>query len=99
MELRPEFVLPVLAKTLRDIVLPALDKDHEVAQDQTRLAIAFLEVLDAQFAVLPLYDADELNRYIDFARKVRAAIASHVPDEAALIDDALGMAEIGLPPL
>lgn len=44
-ELRPEYLLPVIAKTLQDVVLPVLDNHQQVAQEQLKLAIGFLTIM------------------------------------------------------
>lgn len=67
MELRAEFLIPAISKTLKDVVLPALDDEHQVAQEQINLAIGFLNILAQQQPIQHAYDLDELNRHQLFA--------------------------------
>jgi hypothetical protein len=62
MELRPEYLLPVIAKTLQDVVLPVLDEHQQVAQEQLKLAIGFLNLLAQNGPMQFAFDVDELRR-------------------------------------
>ena len=93
MELRPEFLMPIIAKTLRDVVLPALDENQQVAAEQLKLAIGFLDIMGLQSK----FDEDEHRRHAALAGELRAliseakvslpasAFAEPVGDEASLV--------------
>ena len=95
MELRPEFILPIVSRTLRDTVLPAVDETHEVAQEQLKLAIGFLDVLIGQLPVLPAFDRDELHRHAALAKEL-AALDVDI-DKAALRKALYGVGGARLP--
>ena len=74
MELRPEFLLPAVAKTLRDVVLPAVDPENQVAQEQLNLAIGFLGILADRLPLFFAFDTDELTRHLDLAEQLVALL-------------------------
>lgn len=89
MELRPEFLLPAIAKSLRDTVMPAIDETHEVALEQLGLAIGFLDVLSGQLPILPAYDLDEYERHLDLARNLAS-----LEGAAAVVEELAGLKKI-----
>ena len=84
MELRPEFLLPAISKTLKDVILPALDETHQVAQEQLKLAIGFLDILASQRHLLFAFDLDELARHAEMAQGL-AGLLGKSADHAALL--------------
>jgi len=101
MELRPEFLLPAMAKTLRDVVLPALDPAQQVAAEQLNLAIGFLDILALRLPLTFAFDLDETRRHLALAETLasltgrdddgaignaHALLAASPADPAALLD-------------
>ena len=95
MELRPEFVLPMISRILRDTVLPAVDEKHEVAQEQLKLAIGFLDVVIGQLPVIAAFDKDELDRHVSLAGNLCALAAN---ESSAALRSALDGAKDGALP-
>lgn len=97
MELRPEFLMPIIAKTLRDVVLPALDENQQVAAEQLKLAIGFLDIMGLRAPLQSKFDEDEHRRHAALTGELRAliseakvslpasAFAEPVGDEASLV--------------
>src|SRR3546814_10299091 len=75
MELRPEFLMPIIAKTLRDVVLPALDENQQVAAEQLKLAIGFLDIMGLRAPLQSKFDEDEHRRHAALAGELRALIS------------------------
>lgn len=95
MELRPEYLLPVIAKTLQDVVLPVLDEHQQVAQEQLKLAIGFLNILASNGPLQFAFDVDELKRLTDLAESLQHAVGGSAANDAALgaareVRDAVG---------
>ena len=88
MELRPEFLLPAMAKTLRDVVLPALDPAQQVAQEQLNLAIGFLDILALRLPLTFAFDLDETRRHLALA-KALAGLTGMDGDGAIATADAV----------
>ena len=87
MELRPEFLLPAISKTLKDVILPALDETHQVAQEQLKLAIGFLDIMASQRHLLFAFDLDELARHAALAGEL-AGLLGKTADHADLLAQA-----------
>lgn len=79
MDVRPDLQLQSMIKAMHDIVLPAVDADNRLAQEQARLVIATLQLVAKR---LPLayrydrYDRDELGRYLALARELLAEVGA-----------------------
>jgi hypothetical protein len=84
MELRPEYLLPVIAKTLQDVVLPVLDEHQQVAQEQLKLAIGFLNIMAQNGPMQFAFDVDELHRLTDHAIALKAAVGSGAASQTAI---------------
>jgi len=68
MDVRPDIQLKVVLKALTDVILPAVDPDNKLAQEQTRLAIGTLQLVAKRLPIAYRYDRDELNRYVGLSR-------------------------------
>ena len=51
MELRPSLQVKIVLKALTDVVLPAVDPNNKLAQEQARLCIGTLQIMASR---LPL---------------------------------------------
>ncbi len=70
MELRPDLLLRAAAKAMTDVVLPALDTDNKLAQEQGQLVLASLNFVVQRIPQLYRFDCDELARSVEFAAKL-----------------------------
>lgn len=85
MEVRPEIQIKVILKALTDVILPAVDPDNKLAQEQTRLAIGTLQLVAKRLPIAYRYDRDELNRYVGFSKDLVAQVGK-AADESAIAD-------------
>jgi len=67
MQMRPDIQLQSVIKTLTEVVLPALDPSHQLAQEQIRIAIGVLGLMRQQIPLQFRFDCDELRRWLKFA--------------------------------
>ena len=87
MELRPEFQLKTAIRALTDVVLPAVDPDNRLAQEQARLVIGMLGLLMQRLPLAYRYDLDELSRSLSLAAELSSLAASRPPGEVAPLED------------
>jgi hypothetical protein len=76
MEVRPDLQIQVILKALKDVILPAVDKDNKLAQEQTHLAIGTLQLMAKFLPIAYRYDRDELDRYVRLSRDLLAQIGN-----------------------
>lgn len=81
MELRPEFLIQTIIKTLRDTVLPAVDPDNKLATEQAQLVVAMLGIVQQRLPLMYRFDRDELDRSLALAEALQAQ-AAEVPGVA-----------------
>ena len=82
MELRPEFLLRAAAKAMTDVVLPALDPDNKLAQEQGHLVLASLNLVMQRLPQMYRFDCDELARSLGLAERL-GVIAAQAADTGA----------------
>jgi hypothetical protein len=70
MELRPEFQLRTMIKTMTDTVLPAIDPQNKLALEQGHLIVAMLRFLAQRLPLALRYDRCELAAYVDLAERL-----------------------------
>ena len=73
MQMRPEVQLASVIKALTDVVLPAVDPDNKLAQEQGRLAVGLLALLSQQLPMQHSFDCNELQRLIDYSGQLQNA--------------------------
>ena len=78
MDVRPELQLQSMIKAMNDIVLPAVDIDNRLAQEQAHLVIATLQLVANRLPIAYRYDRDELERYVGLSRDLLAAVGGTV---------------------
>lgn len=101
MQLRPQLQIQSILKAMTDVVLPAVDANNKLAQEQTRLIMGTLGLMARQLSVQFRFDCDELVRLIEFARELQqlsqggqetsaanAALASCTESAKAILDRA-----------
>ena len=70
MQLRPEVALRAMIKSLRDVVLPAVDPDNKLALEQLQVSIGLLSLMEQRLPLSFRFDCDELRRLLDFAAEL-----------------------------
>jgi hypothetical protein len=76
MELRPAIMLQSVAKSLTDIIIPAVDPDNKLAQEQSRLILGLVQLAASQLPLLYRYDRHELDRLVKLADALTALPSS-----------------------
>lgn len=97
MDLRPELQLKAAIKALTDVVLPAVDPNNKLAQEQGHLAVGMLSIALERLPLLYRYDRDELKRQLALAARLQALTAGTPGAEAeraALADGAAQGSEL-----
>ena len=67
MELRSSLQVKIVLKALTDVVLPALDPNNKLAQEQARLCIGTLSIMASRMPLAFQFDCDKLNRLLELA--------------------------------
>ena len=80
MDVRPDIQLQSMIKAMNDIVLPAVDADNRLAQEQARLVIATLQLVAKRLPIAYRYDRDELARYVALSRDLLAQVSASLAD-------------------
>lgn len=86
MQMRPQIQIKSVIKALTDVVLPAVDPENKLAQEQARLAIGLLTLLNQQLPVQYAFDCDELKRLLACAEQLRGAVQGGAETAAALAE-------------
>lgn len=71
MELRPDIQIQVILKAMTDVVLPALDPNNKLAQEQSRLVVGMLNILSQRLPLMYRFDRDELARSLALVDTLR----------------------------
>lgn len=71
MELRATFQIPTLIKAMTDVVLPALDPNNKLAQEQAQLIIGSLHLIAQRLPLQYRYDRHELDSFIELATQLQ----------------------------
>ena len=79
MDLRPEFLIKTVIKAMTDVVLPAVDQDNKLAQEQTKLVIGMLQLTASRLPIMYRFDCDELSRSLALADTLQEQ-AKELPD-------------------
>lgn len=88
MDVRPDIQIQSMIKAMIDVVLPAVDPDHKMAQEQARLIIGTLQLVAKRLPIAYRYDVDELRRYLAFARDILEVVGQKCGGaEGAQLDD------------
>lgn len=74
MQLRNDVSLNAIINSLSKIVLPAVDANNALAQEQLQISIGLLQLMAARAPLEFDYDCDELKRLIEFSCQLMAAI-------------------------
>jgi hypothetical protein len=60
-----------MIKAMTDVVLPAVDTQNKLAQEQAKLIVGMLNIMAQRLPLSFRYDRDELSRYLALADTVR----------------------------
>jgi hypothetical protein len=71
MQLRYPIQIQCMVKALTDVVLPAVDPNNRLAQEQARLIIGTLLLMEKQLPKQYRFDCDALSRLVSFARELQ----------------------------
>ena len=72
MQLRAEVQLTTMIKAMREVIIPALDANNQLAMEQARLVEGMLDLMARQLPLQYQFDRDELRRLIDTAADLAA---------------------------
>ncbi|MCK9284585.1 MAG: hypothetical protein M0P39_09915 [Rhodocyclaceae bacterium] len=64
MEIRPAIQIQAMIKSMIDVVLPAVDPEHKMAQEQAQLIIGTLKMMGQRLPLQFRYDRKELDEYV-----------------------------------
>lgn len=84
MQMRPEVQIKSIIKALADVVLPAVDPNNKLAQEQTQLAMGLLTLMSKQLPLQFRFDCDELERLLDLSEKLAAQAIGGAKTQAAV---------------
>ena len=73
MELRATFQIPTLIKAMTDVVLPAVDPNNKLAQEQAQLILGSLHLIAQRLPLQYRYDRHELNSFLALSEQLEAA--------------------------
>lgn len=85
MQMRPQIQIKSVVKALTDVVLPAVDPNNKLAQEQARLAIGLLKLMSEQLPLQHRFDRDELDRLLACSKALQAAARGGSATQAALV--------------
>lgn len=75
MEISPSLQIRIAIKALQDVVVPAVDANNKLAQEQARLCIATLQIALSNLPLAYAYERDRLVSSLKLSRDVQAALA------------------------
>ena len=67
MDIRPSFQLQTVIKAMTDVILPAVDPNNKLAQEQAGLVIAILNLIAQRMPLIYRYEGEELARFLELA--------------------------------
>lgn len=74
MELRATFQIPTLIKAMTDVVMPAVDPDNKLAQEQAQLIVGCLHLMAQRLPLQYRYDRHELKCFIALATELQQEV-------------------------
>jgi hypothetical protein len=70
MQLRPEIQLISMIKSLKDVIIPAIDPANSFATEQAQLVLGMLSLMKTQLPLQFRFDRDQLERLISTAKRL-----------------------------
>ncbi|MCC2655340.1 MAG: hypothetical protein K0Q76_448 [Panacagrimonas sp.] len=71
MQTRPDLQIKSILKAMTDVVLPAVDPDNKLAQEQARLCMGLLGLMARQLPLQFRFDCDELARLSAYSAELQ----------------------------
>ncbi|MFT4582800.1 MAG: hypothetical protein ACI915_002861 [Gammaproteobacteria bacterium] len=75
MDLRAPLQLSSMIKSMTDVVLPAIDPENQMAQEQAQLVVGMMHLMAMRLPMQFHYDLDELRRYLGLSQALIGACA------------------------
>lgn len=94
MDVRPALQIQTVIKAMSDVVLPAVDPNNKLAQEQARLAIGMLNLVAQRLPLTFRYDRDELARFLALANELQAQ-AKDLPGAAEALKNLETTTDVG----
>jgi hypothetical protein len=70
MQLRPEIQITSMIKSLKDVIIPAIDSQNSFATEQAHLVVGMLSLMITQLPMQFRFDCDQLERSISTAKRL-----------------------------
>lgn len=70
MQLRPGIQIQSIMKSMKDVVLPALDPNNKLALEQGQLIMGMLNIMAQRLPLEYRFDCDELGRLLEMSRRL-----------------------------
>jgi hypothetical protein len=86
MQMRPAVQIKSMVKAMTDVVLPAIDPDNKLAQEQARLVVGLLSLMAQQLPLQFRFDCDELRRLVGLAAALKD-VAGSTPEVRSQVED------------
>lgn len=83
MQLRSEIQLATMMRSMKDVVIPAIEPGNQLAQEQAQLIMGMLNLMSRQLPLQYRFDRDELTRLIDYTDR----LATHGGQNPSLKND------------
>lgn len=77
MQLRPDIQIQSVLKAMNDVVLPALDPNNPLAQEQARLCMGMLALMAERLPLQYRFDCDELARLLALSSRLQQLAEAH----------------------
>lgn len=84
MQMRPDIQFRSILKAMSDVILPAIDDQNQLAQEQARLCMGLLQLMSKQLPLQYRYDCDELTRLLDMGQQLLALADGDAASATAL---------------
>ncbi len=93
MEMRPTIQILGMIKAMTEVVLPAVDPEHKMAQEQARLVIGMLQLMQQQLPLQFRYDRHELDRYVTLSAQLLQQLQGGARTQDAMTELSASAAE------
>lgn len=70
MELRSDIQITSMIKSLKDVIIPAIDSQNSFATEQAHLILGMLSLMKTQLPIQFRFDRDQLERLISTAKRL-----------------------------
>lgn len=84
MQMRPDLQIKSVIKAMNDVVLPAVDPQNKLAQEQVRLCMGLLGLMARQLPLQFRFDCDELARLSAYSAELQRIASGGGETSAAL---------------